>query len=342
MLQVVDAGVLATIQDAGRPAYTDVGVPIGGACDPWSLAVANALQGNDPAAPVLEITLAGPVFEVRGTCAVALAGADLGARVEGEYRLLAPGRVHLLRDGTRFRFAARRHGARAYLALAGGVTAPIVLGSASTCLPGEFGGLDGRPLRAGDRLLPRRPGDLERAGLAWPDELAVAGLAWPEESAAAQDPTQPWVVHVVEGPHAAQGAPGALEALCSREWEIGAASDRTGLRLAGPPLPTAPGQGELVSTGTVWGAVQLPPDGAPIVLLADAPPVGGYPVPAVAARADWPVLGQLAPGDRVRFVRVTIEQAQRRCREQRQALERGTGLLARAEPWDDLVGRAGG
>ena len=336
MLEVEEGGTLTTIQDGGRPEYAHLGVPVGGACDPWSLEAANLLQGNDPTAPVLEVTLSGATFRVLRTCTVALAGADLDARIPEELRWLAPGGVHLLRAGTHLRFADRKDGARAYLALAGGIAAPYVLGSAATCLAGGFGGIEGRALRAGDRLLPARPDDLDRAGRRWP-----APPAWhpvPERL--------PVTLRVVAGPHARGGSAGAarrsLDALCSREWQVAPESDRTGLRLLGPPLGRRRDAGVLVSTGMRWGAVQAPPDGSPIVLLADAPPVGGYPVPAVVIRADLPVLGQLAPGDRLRFETIAIPEAQELYRERRRALDLAAGRLARDDSWDDLAGHAGG
>ncbi len=330
MLEVVDGGPLATIQDAGRPGHADLGVPVGGACDPWSMAAANLLQGNVSGAPVLEVTLGGLVLAVRTTCTVALAGADLGALVPEEARTLAPLRVHLLRAGTHLRFAGRRSGTRAYLALRGGIAVPRVLGSASTCLPGGFGGLEGRPLLPGDRLTAVGPERLDLAGRRWPGGI---------DALAPQQP--PVALHVVGGPHAGRFPPAALDALLEHAWDVGPASDRTGIRLAGAALEGIAPQGQLVSAGTVWGAIQVPPDGSPIVLLADAPTVGGYPVPLVVIRADLPVLAQLATGDRVRFSRTTIEQAQARYRAQRRALERAAALLAGVDPWDELSDRAG-
>lgn len=330
MLEVVEGGPLTTVQDAGRPGHADLGVPVGGACDEWSLAAANLLQGNAPGAPALEVTLGGLVLVARTTCTVALAGADLAALVPEEGRTLAPLRVHLLRAGMHLRFAERRSGARAYLALRGGIAVPRVLESASTCLPGGFGGLDGRPLLPGDRLIAVGPERLDQAGRRWPGAI---------DPPAPQPP--PVALHVVDGPHASRFAPAALDALLGQVWEVGPASDRTGIRLVGDALEGLAPQGELVSAGTVWGAMQVPPDGSPIVLLADAPTVGGYRVPAVVIRADLPALGQLAPGDRVRFSRITIEQAQERYRSQRRALERAAALLSEADRWDELTDRAG-
>ena len=327
MLEVLDPGLLSTVQDGGRPDLAHLGVPPGGACDPWGLAAANLLAGNAPDASALEMTVAGPALAVRATCVVALGGADLGARVEEEERPLRPGTAYLLRTGTRLVFeGGSGRGARAYLALAGGIAVPRILGSASTCLAGGFGGIEGRPLRAGDRLVPERPGDLAAAGRSWPADVPLGPP---------HDPDLATPVHVVPGPHAGRFPPGALEALLGTGWEVDPRSDRTGLRLAGPPLPGA-GGGELVSLPMTWGAVQVPPDGRPIVLLADHPTVGGYPVIAVAIRADRPLLGQLRPGDEVRFELTAIDRAQAAARAEQALLGRGVELLGpdeEVEPW---------
>lgn len=327
MLEVLETGLLDTIQDAGRPDLAPLGVPPGGACDPWGLAVANALAGNAPDAPALEMTVAGPSLLAQAACVVALAGADLGGRLVGEGRPLAPGTAHLVRAGDRLVFAGGDGGgARAYLALAGGIDVPRVLGSASTCLAGGFGGIEGRPLRAGDRLVPARAGDLSAAGRRWP---AAVPLGPPH------DPDLASPVRVVPGPHADRFAPGTLETLLATAWEVDPRSDRTGLRLTGPPLPGAD-TGELVSLPMTWGAVQVPPDGRPIVLLADHPTVGGYPVLAVAVRADRPLLGQLCPGDPVRFELTSIDRARTAARAEHALLGRGVELLGpdeEVEPW---------
>ena len=287
MLEVVEPGLLTTIQDAGRPDWTHLGVPIGGACDPWSLAVANLLAGNEPGAAAIEMTLVGPTLAVHSPLTVGLAGADLGGTVRETGRRLTPGRSYRLAAGTTIAFggdAGSRAGARAYLALPGGIHAPLVLDSASTALGAGFGGIDGRALRAGDVLRTADPsGDVidrrERAEAVWPpsaaDPLDDAGSV----------PDAP--VRLLPGPA------GGLEALVADEWRIGPGSDRIGLRLDGPPVGTS-SPPELLSHGVVRGAIQVPPGGAPIVLLADHQTTGGYPIAAVAISADHPRLGQLA------------------------------------------------
>jgi antagonist of KipI len=324
MLEVVTPGLLSTVQDAGRPGYADLGVPGAGACDPHALAVANLLLDNPPDAPALEITIAGPEFTVDSTCVIALAGADLGAHLVEAERALAPGGAYLLRGGVTLAFAGGAAGARGYLALPGGIAVPRVLDSASTYLAGGFGGLDGRSLRAGDVLRPVQANDFHAAGRRWP--APVPAFA------------PPLTVRVVPGPHADHFAPGALDTLLAVTWEVGPQSDRMGLRLRGPVLAhSAPARAELVSQGIVWGALQVPADGQPIALLADHQTVGGYPVLAVAIRADWPLLAQLPPGAPVRFARTTIAAAQAAYRAQQAALRDAAARLQRPDLWERLA-----
>lgn len=330
MLEVVTPGLLSTIQDAGRPDYADLGVPLSGACDPWGLAQANLLLGNGAGAATLEVTVTGPELLVLESSVIALGGADLRAQVPDEFRELRPGRVHLLRAGSRLVFAGAAGGARAYLALAGGIAVPEVLDSAATYLPGSFGGLDGRPLRAGDRLRPRVAPD-----------LAVAGRVWPEEVAPVPYDAAP--VRVLEGPHLERFGGAALHDLLDAEWQVDPESDRTGLRLHGPPLAHASAdRTEIVSQPMVWGAVQVPGDGQPVVLLADHQTVGGYPVLAVVIRADWPRLGQLRQGSKVRFALISLEDAQLAYRRQQEALAQAVAALRRGDQWQGLADAAEG
>jgi len=323
MLEVVLPGLLTTVQDGGRRGYSDLGVPGAGACDPAALAVANGLLGNAAEAAALEMTIAGPTLRVLATCVVALAGSDFVARVEEDGRWLRPVGAYLLRGGTTLVCGSATGGARGYLALAGGIAVPLVLGSAATYLAGGFGGLEGRLLRAGDRLLPLHPGDLQAAGRRWPD---------PPISIPAADPP---TVRVVPGPHLTAFVPSILATLTAALWTVGPQSDRMGLRLQGPPLVrSAAGQAELLSQGMVWGALQVPADGQPIALLADHQTVGGYPVPAVAIRADWPILGQLAPGAVLRFALTDVPTAQAAYRAQQAAYRAARAQATVPDGWE--------
>jgi len=349
VLEVLQPAILTTIQDAGRPEWTHLGVPVSGACDPWSLAVANLLVDADPGAAAVEMTLVGPTIAVVETGVVAIAGADLGGRVRETGRRLLPGRVHRLEASTTLEFPGSVDptiGARAYLAMPGGIAVPDVLGSGSTCLSGRFGGMDGRPLRSGDRLAPG-------AAAAHQEDLDDRIWSVPGGFTPAIDPGAV-PVRLVDGPHLDLLDRSVMDGLIGGSWTVDPASDRVGIRLVGPALsrpglagqevagPSRSSWPELLSHGVVWGAVQLPPDGAPIVLLADHQTTGGYPVVAVAIAADRPRLGQLRPGSRVRFERTDLATARDALREQRRLLAAGAATLHATARWDDLWRSAGG
>lgn len=287
-LEVLHPGLLTTVQDAGRRARAQ-GFPAAGAADPVAFRLAGALVGNPRGEAALEVTLRGPRLRVHAPAVVALCGAPFAATLDGRpfplWRAVAvhPGQV--LDVGTAPR------GLRAVLAVRGGLDVPSVAGSASTDLRGGFGGHGGRALRAGDILSGHavRPG-VPPAGVVAPTGRTPVGPA-----------------HVLRVLPTAEATPELLRALPGRAFQVTPQADRMGVRLAGQ-LPAALHPGRL-SLPTVPGAVQLPPDGQPILLLPDAGTHGGYPVPLVVAGVDVPRLGQLRPGDRVGFQVVTLEAA---------------------------------
>jgi KipI family sensor histidine kinase inhibitor len=285
IVEVVDGGWLTTVQDRGRAGFRRFGVSSAGALDPLAADAANAAVGNTGDAALLECTSAGPVLRFLAAARFAIAGADLGATLEradlGEWRVPLATSV-FARTGNVLRFGERVRGCRAYIALGGGVDVPRRLGSRATDLPGAFGGYDGRPLRAGDRL-----------SLGW-----LAGVPGTTPLPDAADDV---VVRVVLGPQDDHFAPATIERFLSSEWMVGADSDRAGCRLQGPALDHA-GAPEIASEGMVPGSVQVPPDGRPIVMLADGPTTGGYPKIATVVAGDVARLAQLVPGTgRVRF-----------------------------------------
>jgi biotin-dependent carboxylase-like uncharacterized protein len=303
-LEVIAPGLFTTVQDTrGRPEFQRYGVPVGGALDPFSAAAANALVGNAADAAVLEITLAGPTLEFSAAAAFGLAGADLGAVLNG-VEPVPPGWSWLARPGSSLSFGERRSGARAYLAIGGGLDVPSVLGSRSADTRAGYPGVAGRPLRAGDRL----------AFAPVSDVVSRCGRSLAVEF----DPRAP--VRVLPGPHVDRFAADALDAFCSAEWQIGEQADRMGYRLVGPTLRHQQGA-DVASLGLPLGAVQVPGDGRPIVLLADHQPTGGYTVLACVIRADLGLLGQRAPGEHVRFMVTTPEAARAALLAQRAQLQ---------------------
>ena len=338
-LEVIEPGFLTTVQDAGRPDWTHVGMPTGGACDRWSLAVANLLAGNAPGAAALEMTLVGGVFRAMTPLRMGLAGADIGGHVRETGRLLAPGQAHLVAAGSTMAFpgvADANAGARAYLAMHGGIDVPVVLGSRSTALAAGFGGLEGRAARSGDVIVatteaerasgPRCSTQAQDSSHPWPESV------WPADDA---DHDSGAPIRIIGGPASGRGD------LVGSSWRVAAGSDRVGLRLEGPTIHLDDGA-DLPSFGLIPGSIQVPPDGAPILLLADAQTTGGYPVIAVAIAADMRRLGQLRPGAEVRFAETTIAVATDALRGQQAALDRGARLLRESAAWDDAWRGAGG
>lgn len=304
MIEVLRPGLLTTVQDAGRPGFQDQGVPVGGAADPVALRIANLLVGNPPDAAGLEMTLAGPRIHFARDALIALAGAAMPATTGGgEIGFWRPVWVGA---GETLDLGAARAGCRAYLAFAGGIDVPVVLGGRGTYLPARFGGLEGRALRAGDRLPLGEPGArsaalravLEARGEApwWigPDALPAYGA----------DP----LLHLIPGTHTGALTAGARALLFTERFRVGPNSDRMGCRLNGPQLAFSAPM-ELSSEGVAPGTVQLPPGGSPIVLMADGGTTGGYPRIGHVATADLPLLAQLRPGDSLRFRETTLEGA---------------------------------
>lgn len=296
-LEVLSGGALSTLQDDGRPGAMRHGVPRGGAMDPFAALAANRLVGNPPGAAVVEVTAGGAAFAVLRPTLLAVAGADLGASLDGVPLPLWT--AVLARAGSVLALPGRQSawGARAYLAIGGGVAAPVVLGSRATHLPGRFGGIEGRPLRPGDLLAP--------AGASG-DPLVVAGRAWPSDARPAYGPAP--TLRFVPGPHTAHFAPGTLEAVTSATLRVSDSSNRMGYRLEGARAPYA-GRTSIASLGVIPGVVQVPPDESPILLMADAQTTGGYPILGVVIAPDLPLAAQLLPGDHLRLAPVGLDEA---------------------------------
>lgn len=307
-IDVLRPGLLTTVQDLGRHGWRHLGVGCAGALDAFSHRVANRLVGNPEAAATLECSLAGPRLRFRHPARVAVCGALFALDVDG---VAVDGwRPLWLPAGATLTIGAARRGARGYLAVAGGLAVDPVLGSASTDLRGGFGGIDGRALREGDalRVAGATPGTS-------PEGLRVA--PWWIDPAPDLDFEDPANIRMLPGHDAAF----AGSALLAREWRIAAASNRQGLRLDGAAIAVDAAAAAL-SEPVAPGTVQLPPDGRPIVLLADAQTHGGYARVGHVIRADMPRLAQLRPGGRLRLVPSEPGEARRLACAQRQRLAR--------------------
>jgi biotin-dependent carboxylase-like uncharacterized protein len=302
-IEILRAGMLTTLQDRGRNGCAMLGVGTAGAMDDVSLRLANALVGNAPDAAVLEITLIGPRLRFHEASAIALTGA--------EHPDVPMWRTVNVDAGTVLDVGNARHGARAYLAIAGGFVVEHVLGSAATDVNARLGGVDGRPLREGDQLV---------IG-------ATDSVAHEPHPTWSLDP-RPWFdanpatpIRLIRGAHFDAVDAASRGALFEREFRIASDSNRVGFRLDGPRLALSAPL-ELVSEPLTAGTLQLPPGGQPIALMAEHPTIGGYPRIGQVAAVDLPTLAQRRPGDAVRFAEIGLDEAQTRYLEREHALAR--------------------
>jgi antagonist of KipI len=297
-IEILNPGIQSTIQDLGRFGFAHLGISPAGAADALSLRIANRLVGNEDNAAAIEMTLVGAKLQFRQSCTIALVGADISAAVP-TFEAVRVDAGFVLECGP-------LHGAaRTYVAVGGGIGVRKVLGSASTNLAAGFGGMNGRALRRGDILEVPRGGAARRVHSA-----ALRELAQPEKT-----------IRITRGPQVASFPQGALERFCSSEYVVTEQSNRLGLRLAGPAVePSA--CGEFLTEGVSLGAIQIPPNGQPIVLFVDQQTTGGYPKLANVIAADMHCIGQLRPRDTVGFELVSIEQAIQLLRDQEHCLWR--------------------
>ncbi len=291
-IHVVRAGLHTTVQDVGRWGYQSQGVSVAGPMDPFHHRLANALVGNDRAAATLEVTMSGPELEFEDERLVAVTGAVFTLRLDNT--VIPPRHAFVAPRGSRLQFGDRTYGARAYVAVAGGVDVPRVLGSRATHTPSGIGGWRGRAVTKGDRL-PLGPVPRTRSSRVHP--LAYESVF-----------TSPAIVRVLLGPQSDRFADAAQEVLQSAPYAVTNESDRMGYRLVGPPLRHSRGA-DTISEPTAIGTIQVPASGQPILLMADRQTAGGYPKLATAITADIGVAGQAAPGDCLSFVVCTMDVA---------------------------------
>jgi biotin-dependent carboxylase-like uncharacterized protein len=293
--EVIEPGILTTIQDLGRYGFSQFGVPPSGASDPFSLRVSNLLVGNREEEACLEITLWGLKIRALREVVIAITGGDLSPSWNGEP--LEMWRTHLLVEGDVIRFKKVRTGCRAYLAVSGGFSVPKIMGSASTYLSGKFGGFEGRALRGGDVLYTRDiPPSLDKLGLRFPSDsifpLEKEGL-----------------LRVIPGPQDHHFTEKGFQTFCSSSYQVTPQCDRMGVRLEGPKIERRSDVEEsIISEGLISGAIQVPGDGKPIIILTELV-TGGYTKIATIISTDLSKVAQLKPGDQVRFKPVSIEKA---------------------------------
>lgn len=300
---VRNPGPMTTIQDLGRPGFLDRGVPLSGGLDVFACRVANMLVGNSEEEALLEITMMGPTLEILAAADIALTGADMGMSINGS---AVPGwQAIRVSPGDVVRIPQARKGCRAYLAVAGGIDVPPMMGSRSTFVRAKIGGFQGRKLARGDvvprggRPLASRPRKLSDAWIPlYGHEITLRALPGPEDDSFRA----------------------SIDLFFGASYEVTPECDRMGYRLRGPAIahdPEAPKS--IVTEPTTPGNVQIPADGQPIILLVEQTS-GGYTKIATVISPDLPKVAQALPGDTVRFARVTLEDAHRVNREQHELL----------------------
>ncbi len=303
MIRVLDPGPLTTVQDLGRPGALRSGIPESGPVDRAAFVLANRLVGNPDAAAGLECTLTGPRLEVRHHGVVAATGAAMTLTVND--REAPRWRAVRVRAGDVIRLGPAASGVRAYLAFAGGIDVPPVLGSRATYLRGTLGGYNGRALRRGDEL-PWGAGSAHVERRVRPAAIPVY----------ARETT----VRVVLGPQADRFTADGIRTFLEEPYEMLPQSDRMGARLRGPAIQHARGH-DIVSDGVPLGGVQVVGDGQPIVLLVDRQSTGGYTKIATVCSFDIGRIGQVRPGERVRFLEVRVVEAHAILRAERARLD---------------------
>ncbi len=328
VLQILHPGIFTTVQDRGRYGFQRYGVPVSGAMDQFALRAANLLAGNGQGAACLEMTVIGPTARLLSDATVAITGADLTPTVDG--RPLPRWEPAALGAGSVLSFPEMRDGVRCYLSISGGIDVPEVLGSRSTYVKADLGGLEGRALLEGDVI-----SAFDDAG---PVREAPTGFEAPSYGRRHN-------LRVVMGPQDDAFDDDAVAALLESEYTVSLDSDRVGYRLEGPRIShrTRP---DIISDGTPAGAIQVPGDGSPTVLLADRGATGGYTKIATVISTDVDRLGQALPGQTVAFEALDVEDAHRAMRGTEALISAFAGLpppsvSVDGEPFDvlDLEGR---
>jgi len=297
ILEILSPGALTSVQDLGRYGHGRYGVAPSGALDTFALRIANLLVGNREDQAGLELMLLGPRIRALTDLVVAVAGGNLAPHLNGQPA--AMWRSFVLGKDDILSFKSPRSGFRAYIAVAGGIGVPPVMGSRSTNLPSGFGGYLGRPLKKDDRLW----------GESADSDLRCAGRSF--ETAGIPVYTNQWTLRVIWGPQDDEFPGQAREQFVKGAYKMSPDSDRTGIRLQGAQIPCKPDiDASIISEGVIAGAVQIPGDGMPIIILGETV-TGGYRKIATVIAADLPLLGQIKPGDQVRFSPVDPAAARR-------------------------------
>lgn len=324
-IRILDGGLLTTVQDKGRTGYQKSGMPVAGAMDSYAMNLANILVGNNRSSAVLEATVQGPAIEFTEAAVIAVCGGNLSPQLAGAP--LPMNRAVAVHAGEVLTFGAPAAGCRSYIAFAGGLDIPLVMSSRSTYLKAGLGGFQGRRLQKGDEIgltAPRvkLPGMEARVV---PDEML---LEYRHEAD----------IRIVLGPQDDYFTEYAMMGFFHDFYTVTNACDRMGYKLDGRKLPHVQLEdGNIISDGVAFGSIQIPPDGLPIIMMADHQTTGGYTKVGAVITVDLPLVANMQPGDRIHFVQVEIDEAQYLLRERAKALSAFDDRLNAALPMEEPV-----
>ncbi len=290
-IRIIKPGLLSTIQDAGRWGFQKYGMPVSGAMDLYSLKLANELVGNDPSEACIEATMNGPSVEFLHDCYISVCGADMQAIINGNS--IEMYRTILVNKGSNLSFKGLKTGLRSYIAFAGGVNVPLVMGSKSTYLRGKIGGFHGRKLQKGDEI---EIGTYNK-NLDFKKILKNKIPVFKDH----------FVARIIPGPEANCFTVKGLADFLNSEYTLTEQCDRMGYRLAGTKIEHKL-SADIISSGIAFGTVQVPSHGEPIIMMADRQTIGGYARIGNIISEDLPYLAQLKPGDKIRFKEIKLNE----------------------------------
>ncbi|KAB3532761.1 biotin-dependent carboxyltransferase family protein [Alkaliphilus pronyensis] len=291
-IRILRAGLLTTIQDLGRVGFQQYGIPVSGAMDKYSLKLANILVGNDRGEGALEITMLGPEILFNCGTTIAITGGNLTPTINDVD--IDMYRTYVVKPGDKLKFKGLKNGCRGYMAVSGGFSIKPVMGSKSTYMRGQFGGFKGRKLKEEDFIPLKKPGILLE------DRKIKLNYIKNYNNR---------VVRVILGTELHMFKKDTIDVFLSEEYQLTNQCDRMGYRLEGPGLKHVSGS-DVISGGINLGAIQVPGDGKPIIMMADRQSTGGYAKIANVISTDISLLAQMKPGDKIRFQRIAVEEAQ--------------------------------
>lgn len=307
-LKVLHPGLLTTLQDLGRYGFQKQGVIVSGAMDPFSLRIANLLVGNKEEEAGLEITMRGPTLLIQKNMLISICGGNLSPKIDG--RSIEQWRPIDVKAGSMLEFGRCISGCRTYLAAAGGLDVTEVMGSKSTYLRAGIGGFQGRALKENDVVKINQPDS----------EVMNHAAKWFVSTTIIPRYDSNPIIRVIRGREMKRFSDESIKTFFSSEFQVTPQSDRMGYRLIGKNLKLSQ-PFEMISEAVSFGTIQVPPDGNPIILLADRQTTGGYPKIAQIISVDLPIIGQMQPAEKMRFKEVTIEEAQRLYIQREQAIQ---------------------